>query len=848
MAYDIFYVSKNLVNDSDWKEFKQRFPTAVKVENIKNLEQLRFKSFTKFFWIVWDDLSVSLNFYFDYVVPEWDSDYIHAFKNEFFYDGIILYPKHINSSNKEFFNRHFIEKKEIDINASTPKREYFMSKIKTYEDYLNAVEKTSTDMFWYVPDDVIPCDDFKFDIYFSYDNEYDRNMNHVFLNGEYYDGITLFSKHKIISRREFDNRFLIERKEWDIVASYPKPYDKFYISTYDQYLEALEKSSSKIFWVIPDDVELLEDFDINNFFVQETHVNHVFQHKVNNVLDFRGILLLSKSSPISEREFENRFPIERKEWELLASYSKPYEQYRISTYDEYKQVLHNSKSELFWIIPDDVIPCDDFKFDLCFTLDNNYDKNMNHVFLNGEHYDGIMLLSKNKAIGKKEFENRFLVERKEWDILASKSKPYDRFYISTYDEYLEAIEKSNSSLFWVIPNDVELSTEFSIDEFFTDNKNINHVFLNGEYFDGVMLMSKQKSISRKEFENRFPIERKEWEIVVSNPKPYDVFEIGNYDDYIEAKEKTTTELFWIVPKEVEILDFDFSMCASTDGRFERNITHLFQHKFRDEITYNGVMLTSKNINLSNKEIQLRYAIENKEHEILASKLKPYDIIFISYDENNADENYNKLLERFPRAKRVHGVKGIHNAHIEAAKKAETEMFWVVDADALILPEFNFDHEVSRYETDIVHVWQSKNPVNELVYGYGGVKLFPRKMTIDMDTDSLDMTTSISTKFKAMESISNITAFDTDEFNTWKSAFRECVKLASQIIDRRESQEDIERLKIWQTQSSNHQFSKYAISGAKAGSKFGEKYKDNINKLKKINDFNWLKSEFKKSNE
>ena len=30
-------------------------------------------------------------------------------------------------------------------------------------------------------------------------------------------------------------------------------------------------------------------------------------------------------------------------------------------------------------------------------------------------------------------------------------------------------------------------------------------------------------------------------------------------------------------------------------------------------------------------------------------------------------------------------------------------------------------------------------------------------------------------------VSNITAFNTDPFNTWRSAFRECTKLASAII-------------------------------------------------------------------
>ena len=39
----------------------------------------------------------------------------------------------------------------------------------------------------------------------------------------------------------------------------------------------------------------------------------------------------------------------------------------------------------------------------------------------------------------------------------------------------------------------------------------------------------------------------------------------------------------------------------------------------------------------------------------------FDKVFISYQEPNADENYENLLKRFPDIKRVHGVKGIHEA-------------------------------------------------------------------------------------------------------------------------------------------------------------------------------------------
>ena len=118
----------------------------------------------------------------------------------------------------------------------------------------------------------------------------------------------------------------------------------------------------------------------------------------------------------------------------------------------------------------------------------------------------------------------------------------------------------------------------------------------------------------------------------------------------------------------------------------------------------------------------------------------FDIIFISYQEPNAEENFRQLQSRFPIAQRVHGVKGIHQAHIEAAKKACTKMFYVVDGDALIEDDFNFDYKVPEKDMNAVHVWRSKNPVNELVYGYGGVKLLPTNLTLNMNTDTTDMTT------------------------------------------------------------------------------------------------------------
>jgi len=223
----------------------------------------------------------------------------------------------------------------------------------------------------------------------------------------------------------------------------------------------------------------------------------------------------------------------------------------------------------------------------------------------------------------------------------------------------------------------------------------------------------------------------------------------------------------------------------------------------------------------------------------------YDIVFISYKEPNAEENFSDLYERFntvtmfgDRVKRVKDVKGIHNAHVAAANKVSTSYFYIVDGDASIVNDFKFDYTTD--DEDFVHVYRSINPINDLVYGYGGVKLFPTNLTKNMDTTTTDMTTSISKNFKIINEVANITAFNTDPFNTWKSAFRECAKLSSKTIRRQKNEETESRLKTWTTVGHDRPFGDYAMAGATAGMEFGLSRGSDLGL---INDFEWLRKKF-----
>ena len=315
-----------------------------------------------------------------------------------------------------------------------------------------------------------------------------------------------------------------------------------------------------------------------------------------------------------------------------------------------------------------------------------------------------------------------------------------------------------------------------------------------------------------------------------------------YDALAAAFKKSFTPMVWIV--------WD-NLIVNDDFNFDYKVSQYDQkyiHTFLNNGTYDGITLFPKNVSVSNRELEYRFYRIKKEIPVVASRPVPqnFDIVFMSYNELNADENFKNLTIKFPNAVRVHGVKGIHQAHMAAAKLVSTDMFWVVDGDAQIVESFNFDYVVPKHDFDTVHVWRSKNPINDLEYGYGGVKLLPTNLTLKMNINSVDMTTSISSKFKAMGDVSNVTAFNTDAFSAWRSAFRECVKLSSNVIDRHRYQENAERLNAWLTFYPGKPFAQEAVEGAYDGREYGRKNAADPAALSLINDFDWLKKRFEQT--
>lgn len=292
-----------------------------------------------------------------------------------------------------------------------------------------------------------------------------------------------------------------------------------------------------------------------------------------------------------------------------------------------------------------------------------------------------------------------------------------------------------------------------------------------------------------------------------------------------------------------IRDFDF-----LNEMFDKMAKDLDQDKLLSECNRLGDIMGIENVfnDYRSKEHRNRIGSPVRSPERFVNNKEPveYDIVFIHNNEPYAEENYNRVKSRFPRTKLLSGEQGIHKAHQVAARMCWTDYFWVVDADAIIMDRFDFTHnDVEFYEEPTVRVYRATNLVNGLVYGHGGIKLLPRLATLNMNHNSVDMTTSISTLFKPVNVISNFHKFDTDSFSAWRTAFRECTKLASKVIDRQNDKETLDRLYTWCSIAEHTEYKPEIIKGALAGKRYGETNKGDMAKLKLINDYAWLRERY-----
>ena len=241
---------------------------------------------------------------------------------------------------------------------------------------------------------------------------------------------------------------------------------------------------------------------------------------------------------------------------------------------------------------------------------------------------------------------------------------------------------------------------------------------------------------------------------------------------------------------------------------------------------------------SNRKLEQFYDIPNHVHFDYQYSVKPMDIVYLSYDEPNAEEQYYKLKERYPRAKWCKGVAFRSLAYITAASMSETDYFFFVTPKQDIVDSFDFSFQPDRLKNPCHYIFSARNPVNGLEYGHGAVLLYNKSLVINTARPGLDFTLSAPHEYVPM--LSSINNFNKTPAMAWRTTFREVIKL----LQMKPTVESRFRLKKW-TQLGEGQYSEYVYLGAKDAVDYYDKHKHDMDALKQSYELDWLNQYFKK---
>lgn len=240
-------------------------------------------------------------------------------------------------------------------------------------------------------------------------------------------------------------------------------------------------------------------------------------------------------------------------------------------------------------------------------------------------------------------------------------------------------------------------------------------------------------------------------------------------------------------------------------------------------------------------------------------ISDFDIFFLSYDEPNCEENWAKLVEIAPWAKRVHGVKGFDSAHKACANQSETDRFITVDGDNIVYPEF-FDVKINipeKYESYSLS-WAARNVMNGLIYGNGGIKLWTKDFVLNMRThenaerDEEKVDFCWAKTYLQLNNVYSDTCPNGSPFQAFRAGFREGCKMTldqGARIDGLKIEDivhwkNLQRLMVWASLGSEIENGIWSIYGTRLGI-----YMTNVDKtwdIAQISDYDWFINFFEKT--
>jgi len=236
----------------------------------------------------------------------------------------------------------------------------------------------------------------------------------------------------------------------------------------------------------------------------------------------------------------------------------------------------------------------------------------------------------------------------------------------------------------------------------------------------------------------------------------------------------------------------------------------------------------------------------------------YDVFFISYDEPNCEQNWQQLLTFHPKAKRIHGIKGIDVSHIICHNMATTNKFWTVDGDNWLLSDLNIttskcwvDIKTNQSKMENLNlneesieliIFDSLDIIDKKPSGLGSVKLWLKNKIINNNMNKGDFCKNATSKLTRSETILTEHRYNTTPYSTWKNSFRIMVKCYSFICPE-SLQYNIKKYHNFDKFDDGKNNAIWAHKGFLDAKEYVEECENDFDKINLINDYDWLERKF-----
>ena len=229
------------------------------------------------------------------------------------------------------------------------------------------------------------------------------------------------------------------------------------------------------------------------------------------------------------------------------------------------------------------------------------------------------------------------------------------------------------------------------------------------------------------------------------------------------------------------------------------------------------------------------------------KVGGLDIVYISNGEPDEERWYEHLCyQSNHHAKWVRGVNGRTAAYQEAAKQSSTPWFFAVFAKLEVLGnQFPWYEWMPDYFQEPKHyIFNSRNPINNLEYGHQGIIAYNKRLVLENNTPGIDFT--LSQPHESVPILSGTAHFNQSPWMTWRTAFREVVKL-KHFMAIAPTLETEHRLNVWLTVAEG-EYAEYCLKGANDAVAYYNEVAGDYEKLKLSFEWAWLQERFNKCNQ